>query len=70
MRFSVTTGCSQRFRFVLFPGALRRESTILAGFVAEGLTGAWWVDAVTSLGIVWLLVKEGCEARSGGRCCA
>jgi divalent metal cation (Fe/Co/Zn/Cd) transporter len=42
---------------------------VAVGLVAEGLTGAWWVDAVTSLGIVWFLVKEGREAWSGEDCC-
>ena len=38
---------------------------VLIGLVAQGLTGAWWIDAVTSLGIVWFLVKEGREAWRG-----
>jgi divalent metal cation (Fe/Co/Zn/Cd) transporter len=42
---------------------------VMIGLVAEGLTGAWWVDAVTSLGIVWFLVKEGREAWIGDACC-
>ena len=43
---------------------------VVVGLVVEGLTGAWWVDAVTSIGIVWFLVKEGREAWSGeDRCC-
>ena len=42
---------------------------VVVGLVAEGLTGAWWVDAVTSLGIVWFLVKEGREAWRGEDCC-
>jgi divalent metal cation (Fe/Co/Zn/Cd) transporter len=42
---------------------------VVIGLVAEGLTGAWWVDAVTSLGIVWFLVKEGREAWIGDACC-
>lgn len=42
---------------------------VVVGLVAEGLTGAWWVDAVTSLGIVGFLVKEGREALSGEDCC-
>ena len=42
---------------------------VVVGLVAEGLTGAWWVDAVTSLGIVWFLVKEAREAWSGEDCC-
>ena len=42
---------------------------VVVGLVAEGLTGAWWVDAVASLGIVWFLVKEGREAWRGEGCC-
>lgn len=42
---------------------------VVVGLVAQGLTGAWWVDSVTSLGIVWLLVKEGREAWRGEDCC-
>jgi divalent metal cation (Fe/Co/Zn/Cd) transporter len=38
---------------------------VVVGLVAEGLTGAWWVDAAASLGIVGFLVKEGDEALSG-----
>ena len=32
--------------------------------------GAWWVDAVTSLGIVWFVVKEAREAWNGEDCCS
>jgi divalent metal cation (Fe/Co/Zn/Cd) transporter len=42
---------------------------VVAGLVAQGLTGASWVDSATSVGIVWLLVKEGREAWSGEACC-
>ncbi|HET6236259.1 MAG TPA: cation transporter [Acetobacteraceae bacterium] len=42
---------------------------VVVGLVAEGLTGAWWVDAVTSLWIVWFLVKEGLEAWRSEVCC-
>jgi divalent metal cation (Fe/Co/Zn/Cd) transporter len=42
---------------------------VVVGLLAQGLTGAWWVDSVTSLGIVWFLVKEGREAWSGEHCC-
>jgi divalent metal cation (Fe/Co/Zn/Cd) transporter len=35
---------------------------VLIGLLAQLVLGAWWVDAVTSLIIVWLLVKEGREA--------
>lgn len=41
---------------------------VLVGLLVEALTGAWWVDAVTSLGVVWFLVKEGREAWSGEGC--
>jgi divalent metal cation (Fe/Co/Zn/Cd) transporter len=41
---------------------------VVVGLVAEGVTGVWWVDAVTSLGIVGFLVKEGREALSGEEC--
>jgi divalent metal cation (Fe/Co/Zn/Cd) transporter len=42
---------------------------VLLGLVVQGLTGAWWVDSVTSLGIIWFLIKEGREAWSGEDCC-
>jgi divalent metal cation (Fe/Co/Zn/Cd) transporter len=42
---------------------------VVIGLTAQYLTGAWWVDSVTSLGIVWFLVKEGREAWSGEECC-
>ena len=36
---------------------------VVIGLLAQlALLGAWWVDSVTSLVIVWLLVKEGREA--------
>jgi hypothetical protein len=40
---------------------------VVAGLLAQFLTGFWWVDAATSLGIVWFLVKEGREACKGMR---
>lgn len=42
---------------------------VVVGLVVQGLTGAWWVDAVASLGIVWFLLKEGREAWRGEACC-
>jgi divalent metal cation (Fe/Co/Zn/Cd) transporter len=42
---------------------------VVVGQTAQYLTGAWWVDSVTSLGIVWFLVKEGREAWSAEECC-
>ena len=41
---------------------------VVVGLVVEWLTGAWWVDAVTSLGIVWFLVREGREAWNNEEC--
>ena len=35
---------------------------VVVGLVAQLALGAWWIDAVTSLAIVWFLVKEGREA--------
>lgn len=43
---------------------------VVVGLVANWLLAAWWVDAVTSLGIVWFVVKEGREAWSGEDCCS
>ena len=43
---------------------------VVIGLLAQGLTGAWWVDSVTSLGVVWFLVKEGREPWSGEDCCS
>jgi len=42
---------------------------VLVGIVAQGLTGAWWIDAVASLGIVWFLLKESRVAWRGEACC-
>jgi divalent metal cation (Fe/Co/Zn/Cd) transporter len=38
---------------------------VLIGLMTQLALGAWWVDAATSLVIVWLLVKEGREAWAG-----
>ncbi len=38
---------------------------VLIGLLAQLALGAWWIDAVSSLVIVWLLVKEGSEAWRG-----
>jgi divalent metal cation (Fe/Co/Zn/Cd) transporter len=42
---------------------------VVVGLIANVLLAAWWVDAVTSLCIVWFVVKEGREAWSGEDCC-
>ena len=38
------------------------SSAVTIGLVVQLVLGAWWIDSVTSLAIVWLLVKEGREA--------
>ena len=43
---------------------------VVIGLLAQLMLGAWWVDSVASLAIVWLLVKEGREAWKGDDCCA
>jgi divalent metal cation (Fe/Co/Zn/Cd) transporter len=35
---------------------------VVIGLMAQFVLGAWWIDSVTSLIIVWLLLKEGREA--------
>jgi divalent metal cation (Fe/Co/Zn/Cd) transporter len=41
---------------------------VVLGLAAQWASGAWWIDSVASLAIVWLLVKEGREAWSGKEC--
>jgi divalent metal cation (Fe/Co/Zn/Cd) transporter len=38
---------------------------VVLGLLAQLAFGIWWIDAVTSLAIVWYLVKEGREAWKG-----
>jgi divalent metal cation (Fe/Co/Zn/Cd) transporter len=35
---------------------------VVVGLLAQLVWGVWWIDAVTSLAIVWFLVREGREA--------
>ena len=42
---------------------------VVAALIAQFLIGAWWVDPVASLGVVWFLVREGREAWEGDECC-
>jgi divalent metal cation (Fe/Co/Zn/Cd) transporter len=42
---------------------------VVVSLAAQWLVGAWWIDGVGSLAIVWLLVKEGREVWRG-ECCA
>jgi divalent metal cation (Fe/Co/Zn/Cd) transporter len=43
---------------------------VVAALIVQLAIGAWWVDAVASLGIVWFLIREGREAWSEDGCCA
>lgn len=42
---------------------------VVISLAAQLAVGAWWIDGVASLAIVWLLVKEGREAWAGRECC-
>jgi divalent metal cation (Fe/Co/Zn/Cd) transporter len=42
---------------------------VVAALLAQLVTGAWWVDPLASLGIVWFLIREGREAWKGEACC-
>jgi len=41
---------------------------VVISLAAQWLVGAWWIDGVGSLAIVWFLVKEGREAWSVNKC--
>lgn len=43
---------------------------VVLGLLAQLALSAWWVDSVTSLAILWFVVKEGREAWTGDECCA
>jgi divalent metal cation (Fe/Co/Zn/Cd) transporter len=38
---------------------------VVIGLLAQFALGAWWVDAIASLPLVWLLIKEAREAWAG-----
>jgi hypothetical protein len=42
---------------------------VVIGLIAQILFRAWWVDGVTSLAIMYFLLKEGREAWQGDDCC-
>jgi len=42
---------------------------VVAALLAQLIIGAWWVDAVASLSVVWFLVREGREAWEERGCC-
>ncbi len=41
---------------------------VVIGLAAEFAIGAWWIDSVASLAIVYFLIKEGREAWEGDAC--
>ncbi len=41
---------------------------VVISLTAQASLGAWWVDPVGSLAIVWFLAREGREAWAGGDC--
>jgi divalent metal cation (Fe/Co/Zn/Cd) transporter len=45
------------------------SGAVVIGLVAQWIFGAWWIDAVTSLAIVYFLVREGREVWQGDDCC-
>jgi divalent metal cation (Fe/Co/Zn/Cd) transporter len=42
---------------------------VVGALVAQLLVGAWWVDALASLGVVWFVIREGRAAWEGQDCC-
>ena len=42
---------------------------VVLGLIAQLALNAWWVDSVTSLAILWFVIKEGREAWTGKECC-
>jgi len=41
---------------------------VVGALVAQLVVGAWWVDPLASLGVVWFLIREGREAWQGDCC--
>ena len=44
------------------------SSVVVLGLLAQFVLNAWWVDLVTSLAILWLVIKEGREAWTDDEC--
>jgi divalent metal cation (Fe/Co/Zn/Cd) transporter len=42
---------------------------VVGGMIAQFLTGAWWLDPLASLGVVYFLIREAREAWEGEDCC-
>jgi divalent metal cation (Fe/Co/Zn/Cd) transporter len=45
------------------------STVVVVALATQLVLGAWWIDAVASLGIVWFLIREGWEAWRGEECC-
>src|SRR5205807_5099522 len=45
-------------------------AAVLAGLIANGLWGWWWVDPLAGLVVAAMAVREGREAWRGESCCA
>jgi divalent metal cation (Fe/Co/Zn/Cd) transporter len=41
---------------------------VVVGLLANRALAAWWIDAVTSLAIVWFVIREAREAWNGEEC--
>jgi hypothetical protein len=69
--------CKSLTRLAAAPFAVAVESitcgwlafVVLGALLAQLLIGAWWVDALASLGVVWFVIREGREAWEGEDCC-
>jgi divalent metal cation (Fe/Co/Zn/Cd) transporter len=42
---------------------------VVGALVAQFFIGAWWIDPLASLGVVWFVIREGREAWEGEECC-
>jgi divalent metal cation (Fe/Co/Zn/Cd) transporter len=42
---------------------------VVLGLLLDLALGAWWVDPVTALAVLWLVIKEAREAWSADECC-
>jgi divalent metal cation (Fe/Co/Zn/Cd) transporter len=42
---------------------------VVLGLATQLALGAWWIDSLASLAIVYFLIREGREAWIGDECC-
>src|SRR5207245_1469375 len=50
-------------------GCFYLSGAVAIGLLTQWLFDAWWIDAVTSLAIVYFLIREGREAWQDEDCC-